>query len=487
MNCICGHGNLLLTAACVTILQDLQYLSEGLEGRSQNPVSLLFDTLYHPSADIGESRPSSLDWKHDPSLKCSHVVIGKERPGGIWHEMLASTITLSLSQWLEFPMFSFSDWRKERDESSTCNRTDSLPQHVSATTLEAGKKSSSKDYLRASVVEIADYYATYVEKLGLMNSFVSGAVVSEVEKLEKCRDQSPEFPLLSPFCSGFDSCSISDTAHYTRFFPPSEDYGICCQSEELFRDDKCYRWKLTAKSVSGAVETVVRCKKLVLACGLNKPKLLNVPGESQRFVTHSLLAFQDRIQDIRATGKPVLVVGGGMSAADAILLTLQHNVPIYHAFYQKANDPSLIFPKLPHEMYGEYHHVWRLMQGAVHSPLYTALDQHRVVRFLPEGSCEVENVEKSTRRTLPVSMVVIMIGRCADLDFLPDNVKATLTVKPGVEIDSKHNVVDVDPYSHQTVSCPDLYALGPLAGDNFVRFVLGSGLAAAQSLLGLAP
>lgn len=469
-------------------IQDLQYLSEGLEGRSQNPVSLLFDVLYHPNADIGEFNPSSLTWKHDPTLKCSHVVIGKAKPGGIWHQMLTSTLTLSLSQWLELPMFSFTDWKKQRGAmgASACDRAKCSPQSAS-TALGVGNGSTSRDHLRASVMDIANYYVSYVEKLGLSENFVSGKVVSEVEKLQKCRGQSPEFHYFSLFCSGSDQSPVSGGSHCTQFFSDCEDWGICCQSEEQFRDDQCYRWKLTTKSVCNGAETVVRARKLVLACGLGKPKWLIAPGESEHFVTHSLFTFQDRIQDIRATGKPVLIVGAGMSAADAVLLALQHDIPLYHAFYQRSNDPSLVFPKLPHEMYGEYHRTWKLMQGTIQSSLYTVLDQHRVVRFLPKGLCEVKNVENNVCRMLDVSAVVVMIGRCASLDFLPDDVKAMLTVKPNLEIDSKHNVVDFDPYSHQTMSCPDLYALGPLAGDNFVRFGFGSGLATAQSLLGLAP
>lgn len=62
----------------------MKFLSDNLEGRSSHPVSLLFDTLSNPDADIGIDSPSLLHWKHDPKQEISHVVLGKKEEGGIW-------------------------------------------------------------------------------------------------------------------------------------------------------------------------------------------------------------------------------------------------------------------------------------------------------------------------------------------------------------------------------------------------------------------
>lgn len=67
------------------ILQDLEYLSEGLEGRSSNPVAVLFDTLLHPDADFGYDYPSVLHWKLEQHNYIPHIVLGKGPPGGAWH------------------------------------------------------------------------------------------------------------------------------------------------------------------------------------------------------------------------------------------------------------------------------------------------------------------------------------------------------------------------------------------------------------------
>merc|ERR1719369_1061280 len=60
--------------------QDLEYLSDGLEGRSNNPVSLLFDTLQRPEADLGMELPSLLEWRYDRQNHVDHVVIGRGKP-----------------------------------------------------------------------------------------------------------------------------------------------------------------------------------------------------------------------------------------------------------------------------------------------------------------------------------------------------------------------------------------------------------------------
>lgn len=67
------------------LLQDLEYLSEGLEGRSRNPVAVLFDTLLHPNADFGYEFPPVLQWKRDKQQHIPHLVLGRATPGGAWH------------------------------------------------------------------------------------------------------------------------------------------------------------------------------------------------------------------------------------------------------------------------------------------------------------------------------------------------------------------------------------------------------------------
>ena len=61
----------------------IEYL-QGLEGRSDNPVSLLLDALQKPNADLGVEDPSLLEWRHDSTHIVDHVVLGRGKPGGVW-------------------------------------------------------------------------------------------------------------------------------------------------------------------------------------------------------------------------------------------------------------------------------------------------------------------------------------------------------------------------------------------------------------------
>lgn len=77
--------------------RNLEYLSSGLSGRSQNPTSVLLDQLQHPDADIGENKPSCLRWIFNAKNKIDHLVIGKGLVGGAWHKMADCNEILTIS------------------------------------------------------------------------------------------------------------------------------------------------------------------------------------------------------------------------------------------------------------------------------------------------------------------------------------------------------------------------------------------------------
>jgi hypothetical protein len=47
-------------------------------------VSLLFDALQRPEADLGLDLPSLLEWRQLPDKRVDHVVLGRGGPGGVW-------------------------------------------------------------------------------------------------------------------------------------------------------------------------------------------------------------------------------------------------------------------------------------------------------------------------------------------------------------------------------------------------------------------
>ncbi|KAL1115357.1 hypothetical protein AAG570_007387 [Ranatra chinensis] len=133
------------------LLQDLEHLAQGLEGRSRNPVAVLVDQLMHPGADQGLDCHPVLDWKshHRP---VDHVVIGKGPPGGA---MDGNILTLSLSSWMELPGLRFDDWSREHRQSWSHER-----QEASST----DQQPPTSGPRRITVEQVANYYTDYVHK-----------------------------------------------------------------------------------------------------------------------------------------------------------------------------------------------------------------------------------------------------------------------------------------------------------------------------------
>lgn len=222
---------------------------------------------------------------------------------------------------------------------------------------------------------------------------------------------------------------------------------------------------------------------VVLATGTyDIPNRLGVDGENLPCVVHCLGEFEKLVSqcEVSSTTDPVLVIGSGLSAADAILMAMESNIPVIHVFRRKPSDRSLIFSKLPKALYPEYHRVHSLMKGAETSDLYKPLSRHSITE-IKANKVLVKCKHSGTVTWFDVSLVAVMIGSRADLSFLPGEGRHLGTV-PGWPIDSKHNVIDIDPYSYQSVREPQMFAMGPLVGDNFVRFGIGGALGIASHL-----
>merc|ERR1712150_261362 len=91
-----------------------------------------------------------------------------------------------------------------------------------------------------------------------------------------------------------------------------------------------------------------------------------------------------------------------------------------------------------------------------------------------------------------VDQVVVLIGSAPDLSFMDgvpgmssgsSPISNPTTAYPGKR--ATHPVfLDVDPYSMQVFGAPpNLFAIGPLRGDNFVRFLVGDGWGITKQLV----
>lgn len=119
---------------------------------------------------------------------------------------------------------------------------------------------------------------------------------------------------------------------------------------------------LDGSSVSEEVPFSLLAHNVVLATGTHDiPARLGVEGESLPFVCHSFWELEAAISrgELDQSSDPVLVVGAGLTAADAVLAAHHLNTPVYHAFRRSVTDPGLIFNQLPKLLYPEYHKVSR--------------------------------------------------------------------------------------------------------------------------------
>ena len=180
---------------------------------------------------------------------------------------------------------------------------------------------------------------------------------------------------------------------------------------------------------SGGVERETNAKAVVIATGyFGSPNRINVPGEDLPHVTHVYREGHEAFQE------PVVVVGGGNSAAEAALdlwragarVTLVHFGPTF----DKKIKPWVL-PDLDN----------RMKEGSI-----GVRWNSRVARITP--SC-VE-IEGASHESLPATRVYLMTG------FAPD---MTLLRQIGVPIDATTGVPTHDPETLET-SMPGVFIAG---------------------------
>ncbi|XP_036007504.1 oxidative stress-induced growth inhibitor 1-like [Fundulus heteroclitus] len=433
--------------------QDLEYLCEGLEGRSSNPVAVLFDSLLLPDSDFGLDHTSPLEWRYEPQRAVPHLVLGKGPPGGAWHAMEGSMLTLSLANWMELPGLKLKDWMRDK------------------------RRNVRND--RATPAEIASYYQHYVSQMSLEENFACGTTVTSVSREPGEQDGSPPCWRVS---------------------------GLQRREGEILGDG-C--------SVAEEVPFSLLAHNVVLATGTHDvPARLGVEGESLPFVCHSFWELEAAISrgELDRSSDPVLVVGAGLTAADAVLAAHHLNTSVYHVFRRPVTDPGLIFNQLPKLLYPEYHKVHQMMTQQQHQstlsppeqaqnlhstpsssshpppsssssyPGYLSFPCHRVAAFHPDRKCVLES-DSGEQAVVQVSKALVLIGAHPNLSFLHNNGRP-LGVSPGEPISCRRNPIDVDPFTNRVLAAdgPGMYAMGPLVGENFVRFLKGGALAIAGDL-----
>ena len=369
---------------------------------------------------------SALTWRNENTTSFKHIVLGNGPPGGTWHRMTYCQYSLSLDYWLELPGYPFKTWQEEhryKNEVSGCSCN--LPK----LTREEGVHEN-----RILPNHVAQYYSDYVKRMKLENNFLNNVTVTSVKRV------GPNNPI-------WTVCGTQCNAG------TGEDEQV-----QLF------------------------ARNVVLAVGgYSLPRMLNIPGEGEKFVQYQLPELDDFLQefDVKKMA-PVVVVGCGLVALDAIIALIERKIPVLHVFRKEAKDPKLIVNQLP-SSYPDYLKLKPLMANKSSNEYYTPLQSSRVAEILPTNECIIESVTGKNRTAYKISQVVIQIGSKPNLAFMGE--LRRLGEDSLKEVDIKENPVVVDPFTYQSEDEPGLYAMGPLVGDNFVRFILGGALGIVSGLV----
>lgn len=447
----------------------LECLSSGIEGRGGGrPLALLMDHLQHPCVDTGLDVASLLDWRSADEYPehriVDHVVLGKGQPGGSWQFMDPNVLTLSLSRWMSLPDLDLRHWEKLVEAEQL---QESVLIAASDVYTRPEKLSACKASSRISVGTVAAYYKDYVRRKGLKQYFRCGTTVTSVR-------------------------SDSDS--------PESEGG--------------YNWIVDGYENKSGKRFRYRCRRAVLATGTTDlSNHLGIPGEDTHpdWVTHDLNDLETRLgRLVNERGstdeqmQSVLVVGAGLSAADAIMAARFRGIPVLHAFRNSSSEWGKETAErittsydrlqwLPNSIYPEYHKIYQMMaDGGTNYPLYKSLPGYTLVSLGESREDENMNTRRTVTFSAPdgqlhtfeVSIAAILIGYKPDLSYLEGN-GVGLGKLADKLIDSKSNPIEIDDFTYEVTKAPTkgLYALGPLTGNNFVRFVLGGALGILAHIL----
>jgi hypothetical protein len=115
------------------------------------------------------------------------------------------------------------------------------------------------------------------------------------------------------------------------------------------------------------------------------------------------------------------------------------------------------------------------------------LEKQHLIEIFPDNTVKFHG--DATKETLKVSYVLALVGARPNLDFLDVDASDDLQISSndiGIIKEnpiSKNNPVDINIYTFESVLHSGLYAMGPLVGDNFVRFLQGGALAITSHIL----
>ncbi|KAF3940085.1 hypothetical protein ABW19_dt0201898 [Dactylella cylindrospora] len=305
--------------------------------------------------------------------------------------------------------------------------------------------------------------------------------------------------------------------------------GTCVTNIERITDNSGFNFlvsiKLTSKSnISPSPAHVIRCRNVVLATGifshrLPPPPVYNPFFESQAKSKLSTQYLEVVADDEKTAGLPLLVVGSGYTAADAILCN-QDKRPVIHIYrWQPEERPSPLRGCHP-QAYPGYAGVYRHMkEAALKKPVtrqnYEGFPNSAVIETRSDGTVRIlvkEDGKEDVIVERKVADIKVCIGRRGRLDYLAPALCKEIGIKnlncctidcpkdpqpaPVIKATPRRHSKSHRPALHPTTSntagkvwvqhnslrerveenievAPNVFIIGSLTGDSLVRFAMG--------------
>ncbi|KAK6525017.1 hypothetical protein TWF281_011906 [Arthrobotrys megalospora] len=444
------------------------------------PLNTLLDTLLRPLADVDlEESISRVGWRKANSDVVPHVILGEEpKAGGQWagdevwfgdeddEESDNGLKTLSYADLLSLPGYSIGDHYRQK-------------YHKEMDT-----------YYRPTRRLVAEYYATYPRKVGIEDVLFPGTSVTNVERIN---DKSG-FNFLVSINSKSKLGSTSHDAH------------------------------------------VIRCRNVVLGTGIFSHRLppppVYAPFFESKLETPNMLRNNPHNggitgADEKAAQLPLLVVGSGYTAADAILCN-KGKRPVVHVYrWDPEERPSPLRGCHP-QAYPGYAGIYRQMKDAaskkqsITNGTYQGYPNAIVTETAVDGTVKLSvKSEDGTNqeKIIKVADIEVCIGRRGRLDYLAPALckeigiknidygsmesqnstrepHAPLTPVRTVASSRRYSARPRKPMLHPTTSdtagkvwvrysslrerveqnievTPNVFIIGSLTGDSLVRFAMG--------------
>uniref|UniRef100_A0A915E7B1 Uncharacterized protein n=1 Tax=Ditylenchus dipsaci TaxID=166011 RepID=A0A915E7B1_9BILA len=202
----------------------------------------------------------------------------------------------------------------------------------------------------------------------------------------------------------------------------------------------------------------IKCRKIVLACGRSHPRTLEVMGELNTTDSRVVydVASMKRLLSIPPIYVDEPVPISSLCAADAVLHCLANSIPVLHLIRRNEKQiRSVMISRLSVAVYPEYAKVFRLMTKRERDPNYRCCTSSQIVSLDNQLRLAAIQTPHGIVNE-PFNFIVACVGRQSQLEMLSGKFEFLA--------------------NYQSSEDTTLFAIGSLAGDHFVRYLIGGAL-----------